>query len=135
MKSTKVIDTTRQYKYYLVFMLIACGGAFIWQFFLPDLSGQFSSWGYSIGWQREIALWNIGIIVGILAALIKNNLEFMKVMTLQSAVLCVLLGGNHLIALIRDFSLNYVMHIMGVFEVLLLGGVWGILLLVKSKRH
>ncbi len=135
MKTTKVSDATRHYRFYLVFMLIACGGAFIWQFFLPQLSGQYSSWGYCIGWQREIALWNIGIISGILAALIKNNLEFMKVMTLQSAVLCVLLGGNHLIAIIRDFSLSYAMHIMGVFEVLLLGGIWGVLLLVKSKRQ
>jgi hypothetical protein len=135
MKATIKNNATRQYKFYLVFMLIACGGAFIWQFFLPHLSGQYSSWGYCIGWQREIALWNIGIIAGILAALLKDNIEYMKVMTLQSAILCVLLGGNHLIALIRDFSLHYVMHIMGVFEVLLLGGVWGVLLLVRSRRH
>ena len=91
--------------------------------------------GYCAGWQREIALWNFGVIAGVLASLLKDELEYMKVMTLQPAVLCVLLGGNHLIALIRNFSPNYVMHIMGVFEVLLLGGVWGVLVLVKLRRQ
>ncbi len=116
-------------------MLIACGGAFIWQFCLPNLGGQFTSWGNCIGWQREIALWNIGIIGAIIVSLIKGNIEYMKILTLQSTVLCWLLGVNHLISLLQDFSLTYIIHIMGVFEVLLLGGIWGAFLLCKSKRQ
>lgn len=116
-------------------MLIACGGAFIWQFFLPNLSGQFTSWDNSNGWQREIALWNIGIIGAIIVAFIKENIEFMKIITFQSTVLCLLLGLNHLISLLQNFSLAYIIHIMGIFEVLLLGGIWGTILLCKSNLH
>lgn len=134
MKRSKTSITMRHYQVYLIFMLIACGGAFIWQFFFPTLGGQLSSWGNSTGWQREIALWNIGIISAIIAALIKENMEYMKLLTFQSTVLCWLLGGNHLISLLRDFSLTYVMHLMGIFEVLLLGSIWGTVLLCKSKR-
>ena len=39
----------KKYRLYLIFMLIACGGAFIWQFCLPQLGGMFTSWGNSIG--------------------------------------------------------------------------------------
>jgi hypothetical protein len=116
-------------------MLIACSGAFIWQFCLPELGGQFTSWGNSIGWQREIALWNIGIIGAIIAALVKENIEYMKILTFQAAILCLVLGMNHLISLLQNFSLTYIIHVMGIFEVLLLGGIWGVVLLYKSKRQ
>lgn len=134
MKQPKTRITMKHYKIYLIFMLVACGGAFIWQFFLPNLSGQFSSWQNSIGWQREIALWNIGIIGAIIAALIKENLQYMKILTFQSTVLCLLLGFNHLISLLQNFSLAYMIHILGVFEVLLLGGIWGSILLFRSNQ-
>ncbi|WP_313294055.1 hypothetical protein [Faecalispora jeddahensis] len=101
---------------------------------MPNLSGQFSSWQNSIGWQREIALWNIGIIGAIIAALIKENLQYMKILTFQSTVLCLLLGFNHLISLLQNFSLAYMIHILGVFEVLLLGGIWGSILLFRSNQ-
>lgn len=133
MKQTKTGITIRHYKFYLIFMLIACGGAFIWQFFFPNLSGNLTSWENSIGWQREIALWNVGIISAIIVALVKKDIKYMKMLTLQSTVLCGLLGVNHLISLLQDFSLTYILHIMGVFEVLLLGGIWGAILLCKSK--
>jgi KinB signaling pathway activation protein len=134
-KQLKTSITIKHFKFYLIFMLIACGGAFIWQFFLPNLGGLFTSWGSSIGWQREIALWNIGIIGAIIVALVKENIEYMKILTFQSTVLCWVLGVNHLISLLQDFSLTYVIHITGIFEVLLLGGVWGAILLYKSKRQ
>lgn len=134
MKQSKTSITMKHYKIYLLFMLVACGGAFIWQFFLPNLSGQFTSWQNSIGWQREIALWNIGIIAAIIAALIKENLQYMKILTFQSTVLCLLLGLNHLISLLQNFSLTYVIHILGILEVLLLGGIWGSILLCRSNQ-
>ncbi len=127
--------TLKHYKFYLIFMLIACGGAFIWQFFLPGFGGKFTSWENSIGWQREIAFWNIGIISSIIVALVKQNIDYMKILTFQSTVLCLVLGANHLVSLLRNFSLTYVMHIAGIFEVFLLGGIWGTVLLCKSKKQ
>ncbi len=132
MKRIKTIITIRHYRVYLLFMLIACGGAFIWQFCFPNLGGRFTSWGNSTGWQREIALWNIGIIGAIIVALVKENIQYMKILIFQSTVLCWLLGVNHLISLLQDFSFTYIIHVMGIFEVLLLGGIWGTVLLCKS---
>jgi hypothetical protein len=114
-------------------MLIACSGAFIWQFLLPDIGGRLTSWENSRGWQREIALWNIGIISAILVALIKQNIEYMKILSFQLTVLCWVLGINHLISLLQNFSFNYIIHIAGIFEVMLLGGIWGTVLLYKFK--
>jgi len=135
MKHQKSSITINSYRAYLIFMLIACGGAFIWQFFLPNLSGNFSSWETSVGWQREISLWNIGIISAIIIALIKKDIKFMQILTIQSTTLCLLLGFNHLISLINNFSLDYIMHILGIFEVFLLGGGWGLILLLRSYSN
>ena len=120
---------------YLLFMTAACTGALIWQFFLPGLAESFSAWGCSPGWQREIALWNVGIIMGILTAVIKQNMACMKVMLIQSAALCWLLGINHFLTLLSHVSSRYIIHVLGVFEVMILGGVWGTALLLQLKKH
>ncbi len=133
MINNKENPTPRQYTCYLVFMLIACSGALTWQLCIPHLAGTFSSWGIAYGWQREIALWNIGIITSIIYALVKRNMEFMKILTIQSTVLCWVLGINHLVALLIDFSFTYILHILGILEVMLLGGIWGAILLIRSK--
>ena len=127
-------NARRQYTWYLYFMLIACGGALIWQMFFPQLGEAFTSWGMAPGWQREIALWNVGLIAAVSAVLVKGSLEGMKLMTLQCTVLCWCLGLNHLLALVRDFSLSYGIHLLGVLEVLLLGGIWGASLLIKGRK-
>ena len=130
-KEEKII---KRYRLYLIFMLIACGGAFIWQFCFPQLGGMFTSWGNSIGWQKEISLWNIGLIASIIIALKNKNLAVMKILVIQSTVLCWLLGINHLISLSTNFSYDYIIHILGIFEVMLLGGIWGTYLLIKNNK-
>ena len=125
--------TRKQYTIYLCFMLLACGGALVWQLFLPWMGGAFTSWGTAPGWQREIALWNVGLIAAIVAALLKRSEGLLRLMTLQSAVLCLCLGCNHLLALVQDFSWEHGIHLLGVLEVLLLGGVWGAVLLIRGR--
>ena len=126
----------RPYRYYLVFILIACCGACLWQLFLPQIGSSFSVWGSAPGWQREIALWNAALISAILAALRKKCLSAMRLLVLQSAILCWALGANHLFALYSHRTMLS-LHFLGVLEVMLLGGVWGALLLVKyrPKKH
>ena len=53
---------------------------------------------------------------------------------MQSTVLCLLLGANHLLSLLTHFSSAYILHILGVFEVLLAGGMWGAALLWRAWR-
>jgi len=126
--------TAQQYKAYLVFMFIACGGAFLWQFFFSGQGGQYVSWPTSAGWQREIALWNVGILASLALALVKHNLAYLKIMTLQATVLCVLLGANHLVALVGQLPQVYGMHLLGVVEVLVVGGIWGSVLLYRTYK-
>ena len=124
----------KQYLYYLAFMLLACGGALLWQLFLPQLGGQFTSWGESPGWQREIALWNVGLIAAILYAVKKRTKELLRLMTLQSMILCWTLGINHLAALLTAGSSGSVIHVLGVLEVMLLGGIWGTVLWIRGRK-
>ena len=58
----------------------------------------------------------------------------MKVMLIQSAALCWLLGINHFLTLISHFSCRYIIHVLGIFEVMILGGIWGTVLLLQLKK-
>lgn len=118
--------------FYLALFLLMTVGAFIWQMFLPGLAEDFSVWGTSRGWQTEIALWNVGIDVGIVITLVKRNVEYAKILTIVSIVLCFLLGGHHLLYALTATSGNTALHWMGAIEVLAIGGGVGIIALVKS---
>lgn len=99
----------------------------------PELAERFSVWETAYGWQREIALWNVGLILSIAYTFLKRKKEFMKILTLQSSLLCWGLGFNHLTALFSNFCLTNIIHILGVLEVMLLGGIWGTILLIREK--
>ena len=126
MEKKRMIKISR---YYLMFMLVACTGASIWQLCLPQIGEAYTDWGMSVGWQREISLWNIAIIVSIVIAIRSDNTEMIKILVIQSVILCWLLGINHFISLLMNFSLKYLIHILGIFEVMLVGGVWGLSLI------
>ena len=38
-------------------------GAIIFQLFFPTYMGSHSGYGISIGWQREIGIWNVTVLV------------------------------------------------------------------------
>lgn len=123
------------YLVYLSLMVLACSGAFIWQFCFPQLADSYSVWNSSAGWQREIALWNVGLIASIVYAILKQNLCCLKLMTFQSAVLCWVLGLHHLYAFITHFPSWNMIHALGVGEVLLLGGVGGSVVFIKYRKR
>lgn len=117
---------------YLLLFLLMTTGAFIWQIFFPDFAQRFSVWGFSRGWQTEIALWNLGIDIGITTALIKHNVEYAKILTLIAVCLCFLLGGHHLVyALTGSFRNNTSLHWIGAIEVLLIGGGAGTAAMIR----
>lgn len=118
---------------YLFFILLACSGALLWQFCFPLLA-TYSAWGMATGWQREIALWNLALITAILYAFIRGKTNWMKLLTFQSNILCWFLGLNHLYACLVNFPSIYPLHILGVLEVMLAGGIWGSALLIKYKH-
>lgn len=119
--------------YYLILFLLMSVGAFVWQVFIPDIAKEFSVWGLSRGWQTEIALWNVGIDVGILITLFKRNVEYAKILSIVSLLLCIMLGGHHLIYALIAANGNTALHWMGAIEVLLIGGGAGIMAIIKSQ--
>ncbi len=118
---------------YLLLFLLMTAGAFIWQIFFPEVAQKYSVWGLSQGWQTEIALWNVGIDIGIVTTLIKRNIEYAKILTIISISLCLLLGGHHLIYALTATTGNTSLHWMGAIEVLLIGCGTGTAAIIKSR--
>ncbi|CAB1245605.1 conserved membrane protein of unknown function [Ruminococcaceae bacterium BL-6] len=119
--------------FYLFLFLLMTAGAFVWQMFFPNVAEQFSVWGLNRGWQTEIALWNVGIDVGIVITLVRRNIEYAKILTIISLLLCILLGGHHLVYALAATTGNTSLHWMGAIEVLFIGGGAGIVALIKSR--
>lgn len=107
-------------------------GAFVWQVFLPGIAQDFSAWGLSRGWQTEIALWNVALDIGIVITLLKRNVEYAKILSIISLLLCILLGGHHLFYALTVTSGNTQLHWMGAMEVLFIGGAAGTAAIFKS---
>jgi hypothetical protein len=119
------------YLYLLLFLFNDCRCICMADVF-PNVAETFSVWRMSRGWQTEIALWNVGIDTGIVITLVKRNVEYAKILTLVSVVLCILLGGHHLIYALAPTDGNTTLHWMGTIEVLFIGGGAGIAALIKS---
>ncbi|MFD1412488.1 hypothetical protein [Oceanobacillus jeddahense] len=117
---------------YLFIFLVMTLGAASWQILIPDIAEKYSSWNLSTGWQREIALWNIGVDLAIIVTLIKRNTEYAQILTFMATALCFLLGMNHFISALT-YSSNTALHWLGAIEVLGIGTVFGLYALYKSK--
>jgi Flp pilus assembly pilin Flp len=133
MEAVTMVRKEKYLYFYLFLFLLMTLGAFVWQMFFPNVADAFSVWRMSRGWQTEIALWNVGIDMGIVITLTKHNIEYAKILTLISVVLCILLGGHHLIYALTTTNGNITLHWMGAIEVLLIGGGSGIFALIKSN--
>jgi len=44
-----------------ILVIIAMSGAIIFQLFFPSYMGSHSGYGISVGWQREIGIWNMAV--------------------------------------------------------------------------
>jgi hypothetical protein len=67
----------------------------------PHAFARRSTWGYNSGWQREIAIWNVGIVTTV-AALRRQGVNADKGLMTGFTVLSALLGANHLSAAIHS---------------------------------
>jgi hypothetical protein len=68
------------------------------------LAGRFAratAWGHNEGWQREIAIWNLGTLT-LVAALRREGADRDRSLIAGFAVLSALFGANHLAAALRS---------------------------------
>lgn len=112
-------------KIFLLLWLVGSLIALLMHFFFPIVISSLSTWNNSIGWQREIALWNLSIIMAINYALIKDNIKTNKSLVIFLTIISFLLGTNHLITLLTNralillnllgFIANYFILLLGIY--------------------
>ena len=56
-----------------VLVIIAMSGAIVFQLFFPSYMGSHSGYGISVGWQREIGIWNVAVLVILIAVNLKYD--------------------------------------------------------------
>ena len=71
-----------------ILVIVAMLGASILQIFLPSYMGEHSGYGISVGWQREIGIWNLAVLIIILAVNIKYDWFYLRI-----ALLALIIGG------------------------------------------
>lgn len=85
------------------------------------------------GWQREIGIWNLGMITILLGTLLKGSLNTIKIVASGAVLLGIGFGTNHLVGFLNNAGMY--MNLVGALEnyllvaLLLLG-----LKMAKSKR-
>jgi hypothetical protein len=67
----------------------------------PRAFARGTRWAYNPGWQREIAIWNLGTLAT-LAALRREGADVDRSLIAGFAVLSALFGANHLSAALRS---------------------------------
>lgn len=81
-------------------------GAAALQCGFPRFIAARSGWGYAHGWQREIAIWNVGMITVILLVR-RPDTDIDRSLLSAFLVLSSLLGQNHLSALRSSRGLTH----------------------------
>jgi len=120
-----MIRTDNLTKTFLLLWLLGSLIALITHLFFPEAISNLSFWNASIGWQREIALWNLSIAIIITYMLINYNIKDYRNLVIALTIISFLLGTNHLITLLMNKSLislnllgflaNYIILIFGIY--------------------
>lgn len=104
-----------------VLVIIAMLGASILQIFFPSYMGSRSGYGISAGWQREIGIWNLAVLIIILAINIKYDWFYLRIALLALIIGGIGIGTNHLLNYMEYHS---PVNAIGAFENYLLAIGW-----------
>ena len=101
-------------------------GAIIFQLFFPTYMGSHSGYGISIGWQREIGIWNVTVLVILITVNLKYDWFYLK------AVLMALI--NHFLSYLQY---RHSVNAIGALEnyLLVLGWIIGWWLENSSRKR
>ena len=79
-----------------ILVIIAMSGAIIFQLFFPSYMGSHSGYGISVGWQREIGIWNMAVLVILIAVNLKYDWFYLRTVLLALIIGGLGIGTNHL---------------------------------------
>lgn len=85
-----------------VLVIIAMTGAIIFQLFFPSYMGSHSGYGISVGWQREIGIWNVAVLVILIAVNLKYDWFYLRTVLLALIIGGLGIGTNHLFSYFHD---------------------------------
>ena len=88
-----------------VFAIAAMSGAVVLQLLFPDDMASHSAYRVSYGWQREIAVWDIAVLIILIAVNLKYDAYFLKTVLLVLIVGGIGIGTNHLVHFLDQRSL------------------------------
>ena len=120
-----------------IILLVAMGGAMIYQIFFPEVMGAHSGYGVAVGWQREIGFWNLAVLIILVAANVKYDWFYLRVVLGALIVGGIGIGTNHLLAYLEGATF---VNLVGAIEnyMLVIGWVIGWKLQEKietSREH
>ena len=79
-----------------ILVIIAMSGAIIFQLFFPSYMGSHSGYGISVGWQREIGIWNMAVLVILIAVNLKYDWFYLRTVLVALIIGGFGIGTNHL---------------------------------------
>ena len=116
-----------------IVLMVAMGGAMIYQIFFPEVMGVHSGYGVAVGWQREIGFWNLAVLVILVAVNVKYDWFYLKVILGALMVGGLGIGTNHLLAYLEGATF---VNLVGAIEnyVLVIGWMIGWKLQEKAEK-
>ena len=107
-----------------VLVIIAMTGAIIFQLFFPSYMGSHSGYGISVGWQREIGIWNVAVLVILLAVNLKYDWFYLRAVLIALILGGLGIGTNHFLSYLQY---HHSVNAVGAFEnyLLVLGWIVG----------
>ena len=96
----------------------------IFQLFFPTYMGSHSGYGISVGWQREIGIWNVAVLVILLAVNLKYDWFYLRAVLIALILGGLGIGTNHFLSYLQY---HHSVNAVGAFEnyLLVLGWIVG----------
>ena len=117
-----------------IIVIVAMASATVMQIFIPEYNAERTGFGLAPGWQREIGLWNVAMIVILVRTLISGDKKTINIVSSGAFVLGFLLGTNHLVEYISSsMSINLVGAIENYAFILLL--IFALMLEKKKQKN
>ena len=109
-------------------------GAIIFQLFFPTYMGSHSGYGISIGWQREIGIWNVTVLVILITVILKYDWFYLKAVLMALIIGGLGIGTNHFLSYLQY---RHSVNAIGALEnyLLVLGWIIGWWLENSSRKR
>ena len=89
-----------------IILLVAMGGAMIYQIFFPEVMGAHSGYGVAVGWQREIGFWNLAVLMILVAVNVKYDWFYLRIVLGALIVGGLGIGTNHFSLIWKELPLS-----------------------------